>query len=154
MATDCVINGIGKISGHILDEVKRYSKMAGPLFKITLNYHKSKGNFKNTEQIQLAEADLLRKSIVTNSYKAVLSEEGKLMTSTEFSNWLNTVQVQHSSISFFVGGAHGVHDSLKSEADMLLSLSHLTFSHIHCLLILAEQIYRGSTIIRGHPYHK
>lgn len=154
MATDCIIFGIGKVSSQISDEVKRYSKMSGPLFSIGLNYHKSKGNIKDIEQIKQAEAELFRKSLLPNSCKIVLSEEGKLMTSTAFSKLLSTIQQQTGSISFFIGGAYGIHNSLKSEADMLLSLSPLTFSHMHCLMVLAEQIYRASTIIRGHPYHK
>ena len=53
---------------------------------------------------------------------------------------------------FIVGGADGLTDEYRSRADMLLSLSPMTFPHELARAMLAEQIYRAFTTLRGHPY--
>ncbi len=53
-----------------------------------------------------------------------------------------------------IGGAHGLDDSILREADESLSLSSLTLPHEFARLVLLEQLYRASTILRNEPYHK
>ena len=84
-----------------------------------------------------------------------LDETGKLLDSVGFSarlgNWMNTGV---SKISFVIGGADGLPTEIKRRADLLLSLSPMTFPHRLARLFLAEQIYRGLCILRGIPYQK
>lgn len=53
-----------------------------------------------------------------------------------------------------IGGAFGLDDALRAEALAIISLGPLTFSHELARLVLAEQVYRAGTIVRGEPYHK
>jgi 23S rRNA (pseudouridine1915-N3)-methyltransferase len=53
-----------------------------------------------------------------------------------------------------VGGVLGFSDELRQQAQTLLSLSKMTFTHEMSRLILAEQLYRACTIMRGEKYHK
>lgn len=53
---------------------------------------------------------------------------------------------------FVVGGAEGLPAAWKPRADLLLSLSPMTFPHELARAMLAEQVYRASTTLRGHPY--
>ena len=53
---------------------------------------------------------------------------------------------------FVVGGADGLPEDWRSRADLLLSLSPLTMPHELARVVLAEQIYRAFTALRGHPY--
>jgi 23S rRNA (pseudouridine1915-N3)-methyltransferase len=53
---------------------------------------------------------------------------------------------------FLVGGADGLSDSARRQADLLLALSRLTMPHELARAVLAEQIYRAFTILRHHPY--
>jgi 23S rRNA (pseudouridine1915-N3)-methyltransferase len=59
----------------------------------------------------------------------------------------------HKKIVFIIGGPYGLTDQLKQRADLLLSLSSLTFTHEMARFILLEQIFRTITIIKGRGYH-
>jgi len=83
--------------------------------------------------------------------RVVLSEEGKLFRTEEYAKWLGARMSRN--IVFVIGSAYGLDPSLKASADLLWSLSPLTFTHEHARVILIEQIYRGVQVLRGHPYH-
>ena len=53
---------------------------------------------------------------------------------------------------FLVGGADGLAEAWRSGADLLISLSPMTLPHELARVVLAEQIYRAITTLRGHPY--
>ena len=53
-----------------------------------------------------------------------------------------------------IGGADGLHESFKSDADELISLSKLTLPHQMARLFLIEALYRASAILANHPYHR
>ncbi len=57
-------------------------------------------------------------------------------------------------VFFLVGGHLGLHRSVLERADLVLSLSRLTFTHEMARLILLEQLYRAWTIKAGHNYHR
>jgi len=83
----------------------------------------------------------------------VLDEKGLSMTSAEMASKLEKWSVQGvKGINFVIGGAEGVPDTVINRADTKLALSSLTFPHQMARLVLAEQMYRAWTIIRGEPY--
>ena len=55
---------------------------------------------------------------------------------------------------FMIGGAFGLADQLRDNAQIRLSLAPWTLPHELARLVLAEQLYRAGTIVRGEPYHK
>lgn len=59
-----------------------------------------------------------------------------------------------AGISFLIGGAFGLSKQVLDRADHLISLSAMTLPHELARLVLAEQLYRAGTIMRGEPYHK
>jgi 23S rRNA (pseudouridine1915-N3)-methyltransferase len=84
----------------------------------------------------------------------LLDGRGRSLTSEAFAEWLSTRRdegTQH--IVFAIGPADGWSDSARSRARLLLSLSTLTLAHTLARLVLAEQLYRATTIVTGHPYH-
>ena len=84
----------------------------------------------------------------------LLDSRGKQMSSEKFAAWLGRQRddgVQR--IVFVVGPASGWSDDARSRAGLLLSLGSLTLAHALARLVLAEQLYRASTILTGHPYH-
>ena len=57
-------------------------------------------------------------------------------------------------VAFVVGGAYGLDAALRSRSSMVLSLAAWTLPHELARLVLAEQLYRAGTLLRGEPYHK
>ena len=57
-------------------------------------------------------------------------------------------------LAFIIGGSYGLHPSVKSEAQVRLSMSPMTFPHHLARVMLLEQIYRGFQILEGGKYHK
>jgi 23S rRNA (pseudouridine1915-N3)-methyltransferase len=84
----------------------------------------------------------------------LLDSRGRSMTSEAFAAWLGARRddgAQH--ILFAIGPADGWSPDARRSAHLLLSLSSLTLAHALARLVLAEQIYRATTILTGHPYH-
>ncbi len=80
----------------------------------------------------------------------VLDECGKNYTSLDFSDILAQVNVK---IVFVIGGSLGLDKRVIARADLLLSLSKMTFPHEMVRVFLCEQIYRAITIKIGKTYH-
>ena len=79
---------------------------------------------------------------------------GKSFRSEEFSAWLQKERESGRDTAFVVGGAYGLSEQLLKDSSMKLALAPWTLSHELARLVLAEQLYRAGTIIRGEPYHK
>ena len=78
------------------------------------------------------------------------SPEGEALDSRRFSALLG----RHGSPCFLLGGPDGLAPPVLESSDRVLSLSPLTFPHELAQVILLEQIYRGLSLLRGHPYHR
>jgi 23S rRNA (pseudouridine1915-N3)-methyltransferase len=82
------------------------------------------------------------------------SPGGKSLTSEQFAEWLQGERDRDRDTAFVIGGAHGLSDDLLGRAAMTLSLAPWTLPHELARLVLAEQLYRAGSIVRGEPYHK
>jgi len=100
------------------------------------------------------EAARLRAAAPKGASVWVCDAGGKHRTSEEFAKWMQRARENARDVAFLIGGAFGLDADLKKEAAGVISLSTLTFPHEFARLILAEQMYRAGTIIRGEPYHK
>ena len=99
------------------------------------------------------EADRLRER-VQGARIVACDPNGKSFRSEEFSAWLQKERESGRDTAFVVGGAHGLSEQLLKDSSMKLALAPWTLSHELARLVLAEQLYRAGTIIRGEPYHK
>jgi len=86
--------------------------------------------------------------------KILLDPLGKAATSEEFSRIVGDAELEARDLIFVVGGADGLPAAWRARTGdtTLLSLSKMTFPHELARAMLAEQIYRAVTILRGHPY--
>jgi 23S rRNA (pseudouridine1915-N3)-methyltransferase len=89
-----------------------------------------------------------------NAYRVVCDESGTGLDSRAFADWLQSLRGHARDVAFIIGGAFGVSDALRQSADRRLALAPWTLSHELARLVLAEQLYRAGTILKGEPYHK
>lgn len=84
-----------------------------------------------------------------------LDERGKSFGSEAFASQLARWRDDgRPAVSFLIGGADGLDPGLVRSADLTLSFSPLTWPHQVVRIMLAEQLYRATTILSGHPYHR
>ena len=85
---------------------------------------------------------------------ALMDSRGKEFTSEQFAKFLGDYQDRNPlPLVFAVGGADGFSDAVRSAAQHVISLGKMTLAHELARVVLLEQIYRGFTILKGHPYH-
>jgi 23S rRNA (pseudouridine1915-N3)-methyltransferase len=90
----------------------------------------------------------------TPAQLVLLDSRGKQMGSEAFAAWIGGQSergIQH--VAFAIGPASGWSEAARPRATLLLSLGSFTLAHALARLVLAEQLYRATTILSGHPYH-
>jgi len=108
---------------------------------------------KNSEVVQAAEAKRILE-VVGKDYLVVLDERGQSVDTKKLASKLANWQNLGKDVSLIIGGADGIHASLKQKADWLWSLSPLTLPHGMVRVVLTEQLYRAHTVNQNHPYHR
>ena len=101
------------------------------------------------------EGKLILAALPPNSRAYALCIEGKALTSPELSKLLEADAVAGSgSVSFIIGGSHGLSAEVKKRSNLCLSMSAMTFPHQLARVMLLEQLYRAFMISSGGKYHK
>ena len=138
-------------SPFVADEVQRYTqRLKGACEIETVELKESRHGDQTAGLAEDAKA-FSKRFPSGSAVRIVLSEEGKLMDTVKLARWLEA-RASRPWV-FLIGSAYGLDSSLKQEADLLLSLSPLTFTHDHARVLLAEQVYRCLMVMKGHPYH-
>lgn len=84
--------------------------------------------------------------------KILLDPAGRALDSVGFVSLLEKAERHGRDMLFLIGGADGLPTEWRPRADLLLGLSPMTLPHELARVVLAEQIYRAFTALRGHPY--
>jgi 23S rRNA (pseudouridine1915-N3)-methyltransferase len=100
------------------------------------------------------EGERIQSAIPTDSKLIVLDEKGKDFSSIDLSKKMEDWLPQGQDISIIIGGADGIDDHIKKQADEKWSLSSFTLPHALVRVVIAEQLYRAWSILKGHPYHR
>lgn len=101
------------------------------------------------------EAEKLRQLIPDQAALVMLDERGKDLESRALARHIE--HLQHDgirSLCFIIGGADGLDPSFSKQADLHLAFGCATWPHRLVRVMLVEQLYRASTILSGHPYHR
>lgn len=101
-------------------------------------------------EIRPDRADLFGKH--PTARKIFLDPTGKAMDSGGFARLIGKAEMDGRDLVFLIGGHDGLPAEWRPRADLLLSLSPMTFPHELARAMLAEQIYRGFAILRNLPY--
>ena len=100
------------------------------------------------------EAKRIIAAIPKDSYKIALCVEGREYSSPELADIVRRANDSRGKLTLVIGSSHGLSENVKSECDLRLSFSKLTFPHQLMRVILYEALYRSFTIIAGKRYHK
>jgi len=101
------------------------------------------------------EARSLSTALPSGGIVVALDERGKTLGSEDFARRIGRWRDDgKSGVSFVIGGADGLEPGFVSGADMTLGFSAMTWPHQLVRIMLAEQLYRTTTILSGHPYHR
>lgn len=101
------------------------------------------------------EADLLRRTVPDGALICTMDERGRTLTSPDFAGRLAGWRDDgHRDLAFVIGGADGLDPALRAEADFSMSLGKMVWPHMLVRVMLAEQLYRASSILAGAPYHR
>lgn len=87
-------------------------------------------------------------------YVVALEVTGRAMTTVELARWLERRLAGGRDLAFAIGGPDGHAADLLERADFRWSLSPLTWPHGLVRVMVAEQLYRAQSILKGHPYHR
>lgn len=145
---------VGKIKeSYFREAIKEYQKR---ILKYTkLNVIEVPDFNSNNVLLELQkEKDKILENINSKEYVIALSIASNSLSSIEFSNKIDTLFFNYSTITFVIGGSSGLHDDVLKRANEQLSFSVMTFPHQLFRVILLEQIYRSFKIIKNESYHK
>jgi 23S rRNA (pseudouridine1915-N3)-methyltransferase len=126
---------------------------------LTDEYLKRLRQYAETEGVSLKDESALMKlsgrdGRGTRRHLVLLDSRGKQLTSEELAKFLGDHQDKNPvPLVFAVGPADGFSETARQQADFTLSLGKMTVAHELARVLLLEQLYRGFTILKGHPYH-
>jgi 23S rRNA (pseudouridine1915-N3)-methyltransferase len=132
---------------------------SAPIQSLTAEYLKRLSRFAACDALELpSESALLklveRSSARTQPVLVLLDSRGRQLDSQEIANFLEYHQSHDTrELLFAVGPADGWSDPSRAAAGTILSFGKITLPHELARVVLLEQLYRGFTILKGHPYH-
>ena len=110
---------------------------------------------KEIDGVKTKEGKNIISQIKNDSYVICLDLKGKQFSSEEFSKKIENISTNYNStITFIIGGSHGLSTEVLNNANELISFSKMTFPHQLFRVFLLEQIYRAFKIINNENYHK
>jgi 23S rRNA (pseudouridine1915-N3)-methyltransferase len=152
-----LVVAVGRVRGELAAAVGEYEKRARRYWKLEIVEVAAGGPGRDAapEAVRAAEAERILARIPERLEVVALAREGTGMDSREFTAYLDQHGIRSSAgIAFVIGGAFGLGSAVLKRARLALSLSKMTLPHEMARLLLAEQLYRAGTILRGEPYHK
>jgi len=148
---------VGRVRGPLAAVVDEYETRAARYWKLEIVVVDAgvRGGQATPQRVREAEAERILARIPGGLELVALTRKGNVMGSRELAGYLEDRALHGASgVAFVIGGAFGLASAVTSRAGRQLSLSAMTMPHEMARLVLAEQLYRAGTIIRGEPYHK
>ncbi len=110
---------------------------------------------KEIESAMEKESQLIEPKLFPDSAVIALCIEGKMLSSEEFSSYLEKYALSGKSrVCIIIGGSNGLSEIIKARASLRLSMSKLTFPHHLARVMFLEQLYRALNLSSGGKYHK
>tara|TARA_B100000767_G_C19386990_1_gene378290 strand:- start:41 stop:490 length:450 start_codon:yes stop_codon:yes gene_type:complete len=146
-----IISFIGKSKTTDEDIItKKYLKR---LNNVVIKQHEVKIN--NIKLKMMEEGSKLIKATPLNGKLILLDEQGENLSSTDLAQLILEWEENNVSIvNFAIGGAYGNGEKIRKKADKIIAFGRQTWPHQMVKMMVAEQVYRIDTLLKGHPYHK
>lgn len=135
---------------------QEFAKRLPPECRLQLIELSANKRTKNTD-IQRAirdEGERILAAIPANTQVYAMDATGQQWTTERLATQLDKWLSDGRDVALLVGGPDGLSEQCKARADNCLSLSRMTFPHPLVRIIIAEQLYRAWSILKGHPYHR
>lgn len=148
---------LGKIKNSFIAEgVQEYGSRLSHYTSLKITVLKEKGRTTKSTAIDAdAEGMLMLSAVPPGALIVALDARGKQFSSEKFAKIIAGWEMQGvKNVCYLIGGPEGHSAKVLQSADLLLSLSQMTFTHDMARMLLIEQLYRAYTINAGEKYHK
>ncbi|HEU4531990.1 MAG TPA: 23S rRNA (pseudouridine(1915)-N(3))-methyltransferase RlmH [Steroidobacteraceae bacterium] len=136
--------------------VEDYTRRLGPEVRLEIDelpLGKRTANDKSSRAVA-EEGKRMLAAIDPADYVVALDVTGKSLSTEQLAKWLAERLGDGRDVLFLVGGPDGLAPECLQRANLRLSLSAFTLPHALVRVVLAEQIYRAQSVLKGHPYHR
>ena len=151
---DINLVAVGKLRPYYREALDDYGKRIQRYTVFREHEVREASRSPNIAAQRLEEAERLTSRIPGGASVIALARVGASWTSSDLAKQLERWMVAARPLAFLVGGSHGLDASLIGRATATWSLGPLTLPHELARIVVAEQLYRAFTILRGEPYHK
>lgn len=152
-----LVLAVGRVRGSLESPVAEYEERAARYWKLETVVVEggAPGRDPAPDRVRGAEAERLLPRIPEGFTVVALTRQGRGLGSREMAEFLEAEGLRSSpGVAFVIGGAFGLAPAVLERAQRQISLSPMTLTHEMARLVLAEQLYRAGTLVRGEPYHK
>lgn len=154
MRVSLVVIGRPRQAG-LADAIRDYETRAARYWPLdVIEVKEEPGRGLAPDLVREREGERLLERVAADAQLVICDPGGTVMDSAQFAQWLQEQRDRARSVAFIIGGAHGLGAVVRQRASRRLSLAPWTLPHELARLVLAEQLYRAGTIMRGEPYHK
>ena len=145
---------VGRLgSGAVPDAIRAYESRAARYWSLSsVEVRQESARSLGADDVRDREWARIVAAVPAGVAVVVCDERGATMSSPAFASWLSSLPA--AGVAFVIGGAFGLPAAARSAASRVLALAGWTLPHDVARLVLAEQLYRAGTIVRGEPYHK
>jgi 23S rRNA (pseudouridine1915-N3)-methyltransferase len=151
-----VIAAVGKPRDrHLAAAIDEYETRAARYWPLdVVEVREASGRGVSASDAQQREGARLLERIPPGAMLFACDERGDRLSSTQFATLVSSARDRAQDVAFLIGGAYGLSDDVRHRAGRLIQVAPWTLPHEMARLVLAEQLYRAGTIVRGEPYHK
>lgn len=142
-----------ELADRYLDRFAKSGPAVGLEFSGVVEIAEGRGH--TASERRREEGQKLQGALQAGSALILLDERGRSFSSEEFAGRVGLLRDGGRKAAVIaIGGADGHDESLRRQADLVLSFGTMTWPHQLVRIMIGEQLYRAATILAGHPYHR
>lgn len=145
-----------RLPGWVEEGYAEYAGRMGPELRLELVEIPvtPRGRKADVARCRAEEGRRMLAAIEPRAHVTALDVKGRGMTTEQLARWLAARMNDGRDAALLIGGPDGIDPACMERADSTWSLSPLTFPHGLVRVMVAEQLYRAQSILKGHPYHR